>query len=254
MNSYYAIYMCFSIQVDKDLKKLSKLFNAKIDESHYKSLEVPRSKGPQYIKEQLGLKRIPKNIFPLDYEETNRIYSDCFTPVLRCEKGDNEFIHMRFHVRPNGSKEEIRIRDQKGKLKRAGIYNARVESLPVKQIWSRLFMNNHGLIPFKKFYEFVYPKGVKNEVSFRADSHEVMWAPCVYDFWESPDKSFGFYSFALITNEPPNEVREAGHDRCPIFLEEQYINDWLNPQDETVDEILEMLTYKEPDKFICEPI
>ncbi len=36
-----------------------------------------------------------------------------------------------------------------------------------------------------------------------------------------------------------------GHDRCPIFLKEEYIDDWLKPQTETKNEIYEMLAHKE---------
>ena len=37
-------------------------------------------------------------------------------------------------------------------------------------------------------------------------------------------------SFALITDEPPPEVRARGHDRCIIPIREQYLDVWLNPQ------------------------
>jgi putative SOS response-associated peptidase YedK len=36
-------------------------------------------------------------------------------------------------------------------------------------------------------------------------------------------------SFALITDEPPEEVAAAGHDRCVIPIKPQHLEAWLNP-------------------------
>ena|SRR3989344_7683889 len=46
---------------------------------------------------------------------------------------------------------------------------------------------------------------------------------------------------ALITDEPPAEVLETGQDRCPIFLNEARIDDWLNPEGKSVGELFEIL-------------
>jgi putative SOS response-associated peptidase YedK len=36
-------------------------------------------------------------------------------------------------------------------------------------------------------------------------------------------------TFAVITDDPPLEVAEAGHDRCPIPIQEEDIAAWLSP-------------------------
>lgn len=49
-------------------------------------------------------------------------------------------------------------------------------------------------------------------------------------------------SFAIITDDPPPEIAEAGHDRCPIPIKPGNIDAWLNldPRDiDPVDAILE---------------
>jgi putative SOS response-associated peptidase YedK len=70
-------------------------------------------------------------------------------------------------------------------------------------------------------------------------------AYCLWDYWENDTKEFGFYSFALITDEPPKEVADAGHDRCPIFLEESKIGYWLNTQGKIPTDFYEILAKKE---------
>ena len=34
-------------------------------------------------------------------------------------------------------------------------------------------------------------------------------------------------SFAIITSDPPEFIARTGHDRCPVFLNEQNGREWL---------------------------
>lgn len=36
------------------------------------------------------------------------------------------------------------------------------------------------------------------------------------------------WGFAIITDEPPPFVSDAGHDRCPVFLDRAYLDQWLD--------------------------
>lgn len=134
-------------------------------------------------------------------------------------KWPNVFKKMRYRVRPQGSKEEI--------PSKFNVFNARIDSLEIRQTWQRTFTKQHGIFPFTRFYEWVEFQGQKRLISFAPQNRDIMWAPCLWEYWENPGKTFGFYSFALITDEPPLEVSEMGHDRCPIFLKEDLIQEWL---------------------------
>ncbi len=58
-----------------------------------------------------------------------------------------------------------------------------------------------------------------------------MLAACLWSRWINPDKNKpDLLSLALITDEPPAEVRARGHDRCIIPIREKYVDAWLNPQ------------------------
>ena len=72
-----------------------------------------------------------------------------------------------------------------------------------------------------------------------------MWAPCLWDQWTSQGRALSFYSFALITDNPPREISESGHDRFPIFLREDQIDSWLNPVGKTKSEMYRLLKNKE---------
>lgn len=50
---------------------------------------------------------------------------------------------------------------------------------------------------------------------------------------------------AMITDDPPEEVRLAGHGRCPLILpadQSETIERWLNPKGQSHEELLELLT------------
>ena len=144
---------------------------------------------------------------------------------------------MRYRVRPAGSDSEI--------PSKFNVFNARLDSLESRQTWRPLFMRQHGLLPFVRFFEWVEDEGKKRLISFKSDRHEIMWAPCLWDYWYHQKENFGFYSFAIITDDPPPEILERGHDRCPIFLREELINDWLNPVSKSLQEMYSILKNKQ---------
>ena len=120
-------------------------------------------------------------------------------------------------------------------------------------------MRNHGVLVFERFFEWVKDRetGKKKVVSFKPENSEVMWAPVLYDTWVdpklSPDKrdQSKIVSFAVITTDPPKEVLENGHDRCPLFLKKDLIDPWLNPQGKSSREVYDMLRNLEPTTYGC---
>lgn len=45
----------------------------------------------------------------------------------------------------------------------------------------------------------------------------------------------------MITDEPPQEVSDAGHDRCPIFIKQENIEAWLRPEGKTQAQLFSIL-------------
>ena len=198
--------MCFSVKIERDLKKLSAFFNA-----------MPVPKAFQ------GLRRNTEQ-FPKMFKvpgEDNIIYPNTFAPVIVYVNGQKLIRPMRYRVRPSGSREEVPTK--------YNLFNARMDSLFKKKTWKRLVGVNHCLFPFKEFYEWVPggEKGKKRLVTFYPLEKELMWSPGLFDTWTSQDGSLSFESFALITVDPPSEVLEQGHDRSPLFLSADFVDEWL---------------------------
>lgn len=239
--------MCFSIAVDKNINKLSNYFGAQLSAENTRSIQklfMAQKEMPQEAFEQLlGLKHSKKKVEHFKHPaEDGKVFPNYFTSVI-VDKNESRLIEeMRYRVRPWGSKEEVPTK--------FNLYNARLDSLLERKTWQPLFMRNHGIVPFVKFYEWVPgPDHKAKLISFYPDQREIMWAPCLWDEWVSKDGSLSFKSFAIITDDPPPEIEIMGHDRCPIFLKEEFIDSWLNPQKESLKEVLEMLQYKENVEF-----
>lgn len=226
--------MCFSVQVDIDLKRLAYRFDAVINQKafdNYKQLENEDSNKYKYV-----------------YPEDQRVFSKVWTPIICEVRGVREIRPMRYQLLPHFCTEEkyTRIDEKTGKsMEIKNTFNARLDSLTSAQAWKKPFMQLHAMLPIKKFYEWVPKDGHKAMISFYPDSEEsfddYILTPCLYDNWFSPDKSKIIQSFAIITDEPRDEVRAMGHDRTPINLDEKHLSSWLNPAQTNQAEILNIL-------------
>ena len=217
--------MCFSVKIERDLKKLAQIFGAFPDRDAFVTLSQETKRNPKIFK-------VPG--------PDDRIYPNIFSPVIVSQGGRRNIRPMRYRIRPAGSLEEVPTK--------YNLYNARMEGLLKRKTWRALVGKNHCLFPFKQFYEWVNgPDGKKRLVTFFPKGKDIMWAPGLHDKWISEDNSFTFESFALITDDPPTEVLAQGHDRAPLFLKEEAIDEWLDfPFSEKKVSPIEILSKREP--------
>ncbi len=212
--------MCFSVEVERNLKKLAETFHAYVDQKRFEELQKNKEKNP-------------KKFLTPDFE--NRIYPNYYAPVIIKPQNDRIILPMRYRMRPSDAIEEV--------PSKYNMFNARLDSLENRKSWNRIFMRRHGLFPFTKFYEWVEKDDKKKLIMFYPKDREILWAPCLYDYYQ--DEKESFHSFALITTDPKDEVMEMGHDRCPLFLKEKHIEKWLKPEASSKDEIYSILKEQE---------
>lgn len=243
--------MCYSAMVERNMKRLASRFDAAISIERFRQyqllVEHEQTAGPGTIKAELGLARIPKSSqFKWAPDEASgRVYPNYFAPVLvGSGVSGRELVPMRYRLRPHGMPKEI--------PSKYNVFNARRDGLLTRPTWKKLFGRNHAVFPFYQFYEWVEADGRKVEVKFSPDARDIMWAPALYDSWSSHDGTISFSSFAMVTDEPPPEVAAAGHDRCPVFLKESVIDQWLNPHGRTKEELLSLLDHRESVYFNVE--
>jgi len=181
-----------------------------------------------------GKKKLDDMASPASADGIDRIWPGYFAPVMirDPETGERMVVPMRYRCRLLGWTEGDEI-------EKPGTYNARRDKLPT--VWRKVFGYNHGIMVVDRFYESVYLHNLQHrplvpgereqsvEILFTPSTGENLFVACLWTYVEAIGDDPGFYTFAAITDDPPLEVVEAGHDRCPVPIREENIGAWLNP-------------------------
>ena len=166
---------------------------------------------------------------PID--EDSRIFPMHYAPVMVIEDGRRAIKPMRYGCRVAGKPADYDSRFP-------GTYNARRDNLG--GFWNGVFGVSHGLVVMSAFYENVNrhraegrelerDETVSNVVlEFKPDSGEEMLVACLWSRWSAPGAP-DLLSFAAITDDPPPEIAQAGHDRCVIPIRPEHVDAWLQP-------------------------
>ncbi len=167
-------------------------------------------------------------------EQIYRLFPFTYAPLIVMEKGERMIRPFRYHLRPKGEPETF-------DRKYDGAYNVRRDRLKEVFWWKSLYGKNHGVLVISSFFENVKTMKGENEViEFTPRSKGDLLVPCLFDHNE--EGAFALDSFALITDDPNPEVLQAGHDRTPIFINPEFMNDWLitnSPDRKKFDQVLE---------------
>jgi putative SOS response-associated peptidase YedK len=188
-------------------------------------IRIANNKVAAYLERLANMRRMD-----LD-DEDSRIFPMMYAPVIVCLEGRLQVVPMRYTCRLAGKPANHDVRFP-------GTYNARRDSLD--GYWKGVYGRKHAIMVISGFYENV-PRHLyerrelgpgeqpSNRVlQFKPRPATDMLVACVWDHWEmagQPD----LWSFAALTDEPPPEVAETGHQRCVIALRESNLREWLSP-------------------------
>jgi len=173
-------------------------------------------------------------------EIDSRIYPGYYAPVMVMENGERVIKPMRYQCRPAGKPAFY-------DTKYPGTYNARRDNL--EGFWKGQFGFTHGLMLVNAFYEHVTQPTSTGEtqnviLEFKPRPVQDMLVACLWSKWTGEGEP-DLYSFAAITDEPPEEIAAAGHDRCTIPIKPKNIDAWLNPNPAKLADLYAMLDDRE---------
>ena len=223
------VIICFSVQAIRDLKKLSKLFNANVHRVGFERFLEDQTLNPKRFKAP---------------DEDDRIYPNSYAPlVLKNSKGERIITPMKYQLLPNFSNEDkyTIINSVTGRKKQVMTYNARLDSLNKRQAWQATFMKKHALLAISQFYEWTSLANKRELISFKHTRNDIIAVPCLWDHWVSGDGKQEISSFAIITTSAPNEVLKVGPTRSPVFLNEKDYDVWLSPESHSEEDIYKIL-------------
>lgn len=171
------------------------------------------------------------NLQRLDLQPADsRMWPGSFVPVMIVQDGKRVVTPMRYRCRPF-------YVDAQFEKQRPGTYNARLDSL--ETFWKPLFGHRHAVVLVNSFYESVDRDGKATEIEFLPDDGEPMLVACLWSDWGDGDERL--QSFAIITDEPPPEVKAAGHDRMIVRIRPEDLDAWLNPDPGNLQALYELL-------------
>ncbi len=165
-------------------------------------------------------------------DEDSRIFPMGYAPVIAYIEGRLQVVPMRYTCRLAGKPANYDVRFP-------GTYNARRDSLD--GYWKGVYGRRHAVMVINGFYENVprhlYERrdlgaGEKPSnivLQFRPRPAIDMLVACLWDHWDEAGQR-DLWSFAAVTDEPPAEIAETGHQRCVVVIRESNLKEWLSPE------------------------
>ena len=234
----------FEAEVFKQKKRLAdaeRALETKTTKAAVESQRIATDKVKQLLGRLADLKRTE----PKDRDA--RIFPGTYAPVMIWEDGKRVVKPMRYQCRPAGKPAFYDV-------KYPGTYNARRDNL--EGFWKGQFGHTHGIMVVNAFYENVNRhkaegrelaegEAVENMVlEFRPRPKQDMLVACLCSRWTGSGEP-DLLSFAAITDEPPEEVAAAGHDRCIVPIKPENIDAWLNPDSKDLASLYAILDDRE---------
>ena len=221
---------------DAERTLLTKTTKKAVEDKRISESKIDWAKGKLADLNRAELNDDDSRIFPLNY-----------APVMVMENGKRVIKPMRYQCRPAGKPAFYDV-------KFPGTYNARRDNL--EGFWKEVFGHSHGIMVVSAFFENVnrhraegreLREGEATEnvvLEFKPEPTQDMLVACVWSRWSGPNEP-DLVSFAAITDEPPEEVSAAGHDRCIIPIRPEHIDAWLNPNPRNLTAMYEILDDRE---------
>ena len=161
-------------------------------------------------------------------------------PVVLDRDGERRVEPMRWGLMPYwtvGMRGRTAL-DEKGKSINTPI-NARAETVHSHGSFKRSFGKRRCIVPAGGFYEWKRSGDAKVPYWIHLTDSRWMGFAGLYTWWKSPEGDW-IPSFTIVTTSP-NGFMEPIHDRMPVILTEGAYDIWLDPGNDDLSELKEVL-------------
>jgi putative SOS response-associated peptidase YedK len=126
----------------------------------------------------------------------------------------------------------------------APVINARSETATEKPLFREAVAARRGLVPATGYYEWTTdPDGVKHPHLVHLPDDEVMLFAALYEWWRdpraAPDAPSRWLLSTTILTRASSGPLESLHDRMPVFVGADVMDDWLDPETEGDDDLVQ---------------
>jgi putative SOS response-associated peptidase YedK len=114
--------------------------------------------------------------------------------------------------------------DAKGAFKQI---NARSESAPTRPAFREAFEKRRCAVPADGFFEWTGAKETRRPIWYHAPDGGLLLFAGLYESWRNPADGAWQRTFTILTTDA-NDVVEPVHDRMPVILPPERVDDWLH--------------------------
>jgi putative SOS response-associated peptidase YedK len=127
----------------------------------------------------------------------------------------------------------------------APLINARSEDVAEKESFRAAVAKRRAVIPASGYYEWRVADGVKVPHYISLPGDELFLFAGLYEWWKNPAASDGaadrWLLSASILTRPATAELAAIHDRMPVFLDADLVEEWLDPHTEGSQELVDLV-------------
>jgi putative SOS response-associated peptidase YedK len=125
------------------------------------------------------------------------------------------------------------------------LFNARSETVFSKPAFSNAIVRRRAVIPASGYYEWHVVDGQKTPQFISLPGDELLLFAGLYEWWKNPAAADGsperwVLSATILTRESSGPLQPI-HDRMPVFLDGDVVEEWLDPHSEGTEELLELV-------------
>lgn len=106
-------------------------------------------------------------------------------------------------------------------------FNARSETVLEKPMFRQAIRRRRAALPIPGYYEWEVTEDGKQPWMMSAAGQGPLFMAGVFEFWKQPDEQW-LVSTSILTMESAGHLREV-HDRMPVFLSREHIDEWTDP-------------------------
>ena len=138
--------------------------------------------------------------------------------IVRMEHEDYEVVPAKWGLLNWWSKDARRAALQ---------INAKAETLEQKAPFKDAFLKHRCVVPADGFFEWTGPKEDRKPIWFHSPDGSLIYFAGLYDYWH-PNPDEWQRTFTIVTTTA-NDLVAPIHDRMPVILSRDDIDDWISP-------------------------
>ena len=125
--------------------------------------------------------------------------------------------------------------------------NARAETVNTSNAFREAFEKRRCVVPADGFYEWEGAGNARRPIWFHREDGGLIFFAGLYESWQ-PQPEQWQRTFTIVTTEP-NGLMAPIHNRMPVILPPEVVDEWLDPQETDLDRLQKLLR-PPPDDFL----